>query len=130
MVFTDGSLTPRNIAIMLKTVVDWQILGTKLGLPYHMIEEIQIDTNVNGSVQQRQKMITRWLDYDLNASWSKLADALEEMGINNVGKDIQDKYVHGYRSKFTGGIRGMDLPCVIHGTVLIATVQVLIEVNK
>ena len=115
---------------MLKTVVDWQILGTKLGLPDHMIEEIRIDANVYGSVQQRQKMITRWLDYDLNASWSKLADTLEEMGINNVAKDIRDKYIHGYRSNFTGGIRGIHLPCVIHSTVLIATVQVLIEVNK
>ena len=110
---------------MLKSVSDWQTLGTKLGLPDHMIEEIRINANVYGIVQQRQRMITRWLDYDLNASWSKLADALEEMGSNKVAKDIRDKYVHGYRSKFTGGIRG-----VIHGTVLIATVQVLIEVNK
>ena len=42
-----------------------------------MFEEIQINANVFGIVQQRQRMITKWLDYDLNALWSKLADALE-----------------------------------------------------
>ena len=112
MGFTDGSLTQNNIDVMLKSVSDWQNLGTKLGLPDHLIEEIRMDVNVYGIVRQRQRMITRWLDYDLNASWSKLADALEEMGSNKVAKDIRDKYVHGYRSKFTGGIRGIHLPCV------------------
>ena len=87
-----------------------------------MIDEIRIDAYVHGIVQQRQRMITKWLEYDLNASWSKLADALEEMGSNKVAKDIRDKYIHGYRSKFTGGIRGIHLPCVIHGTVLITTI--------
>ena len=130
MVFTDDSLTSRNIAVMLKSMSDWQTLGIKLGLPDFMIEEIRINVNVYGIVQQRQRMITKWLEYDLNASWSKLADALEEMGSNKVAKDIRDKYVHGYRSKFTGGIRGIHLLCVIHSTGLTATVQVLIEVNK
>ena len=115
---------------MLKSVSDWQTLVTKLGLPDHIFEEIQINANSclwNCSAEQRQRMITKWLDCDLNASWSKLADA---MGIKKVAKDIRDKYVHGYRSTFTGGIRDIHLPCVIHSTVLIATVQVLIEVNK
>ena len=101
MVFTDGSLTPRNIAVMLKSVSDWQTLGIKLGLPDFMIEEIRINVNVYGIVQQRQRMITKWLDYDLKASWSKLADTLEEMGSNKVAKDIRDKYVPGHKSKFT-----------------------------
>jgi len=115
---------------MLKSMSDWQTLGIKLGLPDFMIEEIRINANVYGIVQQRQRMITRWLEYDLKASWSKLADALEEMGSNKVAKDIRDKYVHGYRSKLTGGIGGIHLLCVIHSTGLTATVQVLIEVNK
>lgn len=69
-----------------------------------MMEEIRIDTNVYGTVQQRLRMIKKWLEYDLTASWNKLADALEEMGINKVAKDIREKYVHGYKSKFTRGV--------------------------
>ena len=89
---------------MLKSVPDWQTLGTKLGLPDYRIEEIRIDNNVFGVVCQRQTMINKWLQYDLVASWSKLADALEEMGINKVAKDIRDTYIHSYRSKFTKSV--------------------------
>ena len=72
-----------------KSVSNWQTLGAKLanGLPDHMIEEIRINMSVFGIFQQKQRMITKWLEYDLKASWSKLADALEKMGINKLAKD-------------------------------------------
>ena len=84
-----------------KSVSNWQTLGAKLanGLPDHMIEEIRINMSVFEIFQQKQRMITKWLEYDFKASWSKLADALEKMGINKLAKDIRDKYVHGYGSE-------------------------------
>ena len=54
-------------------------MGIKLGLPVHTLETIRIDYNVYGTGRQRQEMITRWLNYDPEASWDKLANALKEM---------------------------------------------------
>ena len=80
---------------MLKEVLDWHTLGTKLGLPVHMLGEIQIDYNAYGTIRQRQEVISKWLSFDTNASWSKLASALEDMGNYSLAKNIRDTYVSG-----------------------------------
>ena len=53
-------------------------------------------------------MISKWLAYDTEASWNKLARALEEMGMCVVAKEILDNYVPGYRGRFAA----------MHGLVL------------
>ena len=45
-------------------------------------------------------MISKWLAYDTEASWNKLARALEEMGMHVVAKEVLDKYVPHYKSMF------------------------------
>ena len=75
---------------MLTDVVDWHTLGTKLGIPGYKLKEIQIDNSAYGTVRQRNEMISEWLLYDINASWTKLARALVEMGINTPAKKIQE----------------------------------------
>ena len=70
---------------------DWYNLGTKLGLPDYKLKEIRQDCT--GTVQQRQEMISKWLAYDTEASWSMLARALEKMGMRVVAKEILDQYV-------------------------------------
>ena len=45
-------------------------------------------------------MISKWLAYDTQASWNKLARALEESGMRVVAKEILGKYVPGYRGRF------------------------------
>ena len=79
-------------------MLDWYDLGTKLGLPDYKLKEIWLD--YTGTVQQRQEMISKWLAYDTEASWNKLARALEEIGMRVVAKEILDKYVSGYKSMF------------------------------
>ena len=95
---TEKSLTHCNIDNILKEVLDWYNLGTKLGLPNYQLGEIWHD--FTGTVRRRKEMISKWLAYDTEASWNKLARALEEMGMRVVAKEVLDKYVLGYRSMF------------------------------
>jgi len=79
-------------------VPDWYNLGTKLALPDYKLREIRLDST--GTVQQRLDMISKWLAYDTEASWNKLAGALEEMGMHVVAEEIRNQYIPGYRSMF------------------------------
>ena len=97
---TEKSLVYHNIDNILTEVLDWYNLGTKLGLPDYKLGEICRDHT--GTVRQRQEMIIKWLAYDTEASWNKLARALEEIGMRVVAKEILDKYVSGYKSMFAG----------------------------
>ena len=91
--YCTDTLTAKNLGVMLTEVLDWHKLGTKLDLPGHSLAEIRMDYNVHGTDRQRQEMIGKWLAFDTEASWSKLAGALEEMGEKTAAKSIRDKYV-------------------------------------
>ena len=86
---------------MLTELLDWHTLGTKLDLPVHMLGTISINYHAYGNNRQRAEMISQWLVYDTEASWSKLASALDEMGNHTLAKKIRDIYIPEYRSKLT-----------------------------
>ena len=106
---TDVSLTDKNIDQMLTEVVDWHTLGEKLELPVHTLEKIQIDHSAYGTDRQRQKMISSWLKYDTEASWSKIAGALKEMGNNTLAAKICDQYVPGFKGVFARDYEQFDV---------------------
>ena len=89
---------------MLTEVLDWHTLGTKLGLPVYKLGEIRIDHIAYGTVCQRQKMITTWLEYDTKASWDKLANALKEMGKHIAANKIHRTYTPGYGGEFANDL--------------------------
>ena len=99
MYCTEDTLTSKNLGEMLTEVLDWHKLGTKLDLRDHSLAEIRINYSVHGNDRQRQEMITKWLAFDTEASWSKLAGALEKMGENTAAKNIRDKYVPHCRGR-------------------------------
>ena len=84
---------------MLMGVLDWHTLGIKLGIPDHSLAEIRINYRAYGIGRQKQEMITKWLEYDTEASWDKLANALKEMGKHVAAAKIWNIYVTGYRGK-------------------------------
>ena len=94
---TEKSLTLNDVDNILTKVLDWYTLGTKLGLPDYKLTEIRLD--YTETVHQRQQMISKWLAFDTETSWNKLARALEEMGMRVVAKEVLDKYVPGYRGR-------------------------------
>ena len=85
---------------MLTEVSDWHTLGIKLGIPDHSLREIRINYSAYGIGRQKQEMITKWLEYDTEASWDKLANALKEMGKRVAASKIWNTYVTGYRGMF------------------------------
>ena len=61
----------------LQGVVEWEELGLHLGLSDAVIKEIR---SAVGDVSiKRMVMMSRWLQSDLEATWSKLAKALLKM---------------------------------------------------
>ena len=90
-------MTLKNIDQILTEVLDWHTLGTKLGIPGHSLGEIH---SAYGIALQKQEMITTWLEYDTEASWEKLANALKEMGKHVVATKIWNAYVPGYTGMF------------------------------
>ena len=61
----------------LEGVVEWEELGLHLGLSDAVIKEIR---SAVGDVSiKRMVMMSRWLQSDLEATWSKLAKALLKM---------------------------------------------------
>ena len=62
---------------LLQGVVEWEELGLHLGLSDAVIREIRSEI---GDVSiKRMAMMRKWLQIDLEATWSKLAKALLKM---------------------------------------------------
>jgi hypothetical protein len=81
----------RNIVTVLRdTATEWRGVGTQLDLPEHMLKIVDSNPNVEDRLQM---MLSKWLDYDPEASWDKLANALNAMGKNTIAANIRSKYV-------------------------------------
>ena len=63
---------------LLQEVVEWEELGLHLGLSDAAIKEIRSMVGETISIK-RMVMMSRWLQIDLEATWSKLANALLKM---------------------------------------------------
>lgn len=58
----------------------------------HTIREIEVNHR-DDLVRQRLDMIDRWRSNDLNASWEKLAKAMDTIGQSKLGQEIWETYV-------------------------------------
>ena len=63
---------------LLQDVVEWEELGFHLGLSDAAIKEIRAMVGETVSIK-RMVMMSRWVQSDLEATWSKLAKALLKM---------------------------------------------------
>ena len=80
----------RDVLVVLQDVTEWQDLGIYLGLPDATIRQIASHHDVMG---HKRMMISEWLKYDTEASWTKLAWALTCMRKNVIADDIRRQYV-------------------------------------
>ena len=71
-------------------VVHWRDIGYELLT--HAPEDIDIIEHSNKSEEDKcLDMLKRWLEMDVNASYSKLIDALREHNLDSAVKKIMDK---------------------------------------
>ena len=81
----------QHIVIVVRDVItEWHGLGLQLGLPEHILKPIGSHPDVEDRLRV---MLSKWLDYDPQASWDKLANALNTMGKNAIAVNIRSKYV-------------------------------------
>ena len=76
----------QHIVVAVRDVnTEWYGLGLQLGLPEHILKPIGSHPDVEDHLRV---MLSKWLDYDPQASWDKLAKALTAMGKNAIAANI------------------------------------------
>ena len=81
----------RHIVVAVRDVItEWHELGLHLGLPEPDLKLIGSNPDIEGHLRM---MLSKWLGYDPQASWDKLANALTTMGKNAIAANIRSKYV-------------------------------------
>ena len=81
-------------------ITEWHDLGLHLGLPDSDLKLIGSSPDIEGHLRM---MLSKWLDYDPQASWDKLANALNIMGKNTIAANIRSKYVRAPATLVTDG---------------------------
>ena len=71
--------------------VEWDTLGTYLGLSQGEIKEIERDHQ--NTARRRIVMFEKWLSKEENPSWEKMIAALEDMSENKLASQLKKKYV-------------------------------------
>ena len=95
----------RNIVRAIREVLNWSDVGTALGVKPYKLEEIRI--NRRGEVQEcKFSLIDHWLRTDVDASWEKLASALDEANQDICAGQIRRQYLRGGGGGGRGGGRG------------------------
>ena len=104
---TGQTLTLRNITLALREVTDWYKVGVALEMKTHKLDEIRVN-RMNDVQQCKFSLIDHWLRTDLEASWTKLASALDEVGEHTSAKHIRTKHfgeaTSGYKTTMGGMI--------------------------
>ena len=83
------SLPEAEVTLAIKAVVNWQGLGLHLGLKPEVLEFIAQNY---GPELQKQMMVIKWLQSDVEATWEKLAGALEKIDMNTVAANIRERF--------------------------------------
>ena len=66
---------------------DWHHLGLKLGVPEDELRAIRLNNPVDLNACKRE-MLSRWLQRDIQAMYTKLEDALLECGDSETASDV------------------------------------------
>ena len=81
----------KDVVLVLNNVTEWYRLGLQLDLPVHMLDSIKAHRlPVQNSMLD---MVHRWLSYDPEASWEKLAKALDAIAERVVAESIRRQFL-------------------------------------
>ena len=93
--YVGSNPTVRELLEAVKDVPDWHALGTALDLPRGQLREIELQYQIAGVGRQKSAMFDRWLARCVNASWAKLAAALDRIGEETAAATVRFKYCGG-----------------------------------
>lgn len=77
----------------LKDLTEWEELGEKLSLPMPKLRMISRDFFHRGYSHQKSRMIDLWFQYDTEASWNRLCQALEQIDHHVLAKSIRSSFM-------------------------------------
>jgi hypothetical protein len=80
----------KDLVIALRGVVECHDLGLQLDLPESTLKLID---KHHDSKDHLRMMLSEWLQFDPEASWEKLATALEKIGKNAIAANVRREFV-------------------------------------
>ena len=83
------STKPLDTGLLVRELkdVEWDTLGTYLGLSQGEIREIERDHQNTG--RRRIVMFDKWSRQEKNPSWEKIIATLKDMGENNLASKLR-----------------------------------------
>lgn len=88
---TGGSLTVKNITNELVDVAEWEPVGVYLGISAARLAEIRA-SRMNNAPLCKISMADTWLRGHVDASWEKLAQALDSSGNSDQAARVRENY--------------------------------------
>ena len=94
---TSGLKPPelKDLVIAVRGVVECHDLGLQLGLPEPTLKLID---KHHDSKDHLRMMLSEWLQFDPEASWEKLATALDKIGKKAIAANVRREFVCGTQS--------------------------------
>ena len=87
---SDLKLELKDVVLAVKEVAEWYDLGLQLGLSDATLALIAQHPNYEG---HRRMMLSKWLQSDTEASWEKLAAALDAIDKRVVAANIRRQFL-------------------------------------
>ena len=93
-----GQLFPISTDDILKYILsiveNWEVLGTQLSLPQHILDEIRAN-NPRNVVACKTQMISKWMDSESLTTpicWWSLVKAAKDMDENLIAQNIENDH--------------------------------------
>ena len=80
----------KDLVIAVRGVAEWYDLGLQLGLPDASLGWIAMHHDIKGHLRM---MLSEWLQFDPEASWEKLATALNKIGKNTIAANVRREFL-------------------------------------
>ena len=86
----EAVLELKDVVLAVKEVTRWYEVGLQLGLPEEKLKLISSHPDIEG---HQRMMLSKWLSYDPEASWTKLVAALRAIGERSVADKVARQFV-------------------------------------
>ena len=87
----ENTPTPKELNHYITDMApSYQDIGLELDIPYATLKLIRRDPSLSDLKEKCRKMLEVWLENDTSATWKKLCDALQEVGMSVLAEQIKN----------------------------------------